>query len=177
MVAKRNVPGRSKPYDELLMDWKKENIPGFVEPVKRETKAERKAKKEAEKEAKRLEMLAAGIVPGQKKPKAAKGEGAKKQKKTEKATMDKGGKKTTKVASGTPNEDDEDEEDLDSDVEFESLVRVVRAVKPFTAAPLAQPVGMSSFFVTRNEILRNCYDTMGFALSGSNIRGHALAAA
>ncbi|KAG9044672.1 hypothetical protein FS837_007719 [Tulasnella sp. UAMH 9824] len=141
MVAKRAVQGRSKPYDELLIEWKKENIPGWVEPVKKETKAERKAKKEAEKEAKRLELLAQGIVPGQKKPKAPKGEpGAKKVKKSEKAAGqagDKTGKKTsTKPGQAPPNpngEEDEEDEDLDSDVEFENLVRAVRVAKPFTA--------------------------------------------
>ncbi|KAG9031680.1 hypothetical protein FRB95_002419 [Tulasnella sp. JGI-2019a] len=48
----------------------RENVPGFVEPVKKETKAERKSK-EAEKEKKRLEMLAAGVVTGSKKAHAA----------------------------------------------------------------------------------------------------------
>lgn len=182
MVAKRAVPGRSKSYDELLLDWKRENIEGFVEPVKRETKAERKAKKEAEKEAKRLEMLAAGIVPGSKKSKKAAGEGgaAKKTKKADKAAGANGekgaagGKKTAKAsaAGGAGGDDDDDDDDLDSDVEFESLVRAVRISRPYTAIPLARPDNMSNFFVARNELLRNCHDTMGFALSGNNIRGH-----
>lgn len=175
MVAKRAVQGRSKPYDELLLDWKRENIVGFVEPVKRETKAERKAKKEAEKEAKRQEMLAAGIVPGQKKPKAPKGEG-KKTKKTEKnASGEKQPKKNSKGKdSAGLGGDDDDDDAVDSEVEFESLVRAVRAARPYTAIPLARPSHPANFFVARNEILRNCFDTMGFALSGSNLRGHAM---
>ncbi|KAG8907872.1 hypothetical protein FRB99_001731 [Tulasnella sp. 403] len=172
MVAKRAVQGRSKPYDELLLDWKRANIPGFVEPVKRETKAERKAKKEAEKEAKRLEMLAAGIVPGAKKAKAAKGEGKKNKKTDKNAPGEKGGKKGAKA--GQPGPEEEEEEDIDSDLEFEFLVHAVRSARPYTAVPLAQPTDVSNFFVARNEILRNCHDTMGFALSGNNIRGHAM---
>ena len=42
MGAKRSVAGRSRPYDELYLDWQREHIPNFVEPVKRETKKEKK---------------------------------------------------------------------------------------------------------------------------------------
>ncbi|KAG8950789.1 hypothetical protein FRC03_012744 [Tulasnella sp. 419] len=177
MVAKRSVQGRSKPYDELLLDWKRANVPGFVEPVKRETKAERKAKKEAEKEAKRKEMLAAGIVPGAKKK--AKSEGKKGGKKGEKAAGPPGEKGTKGKPGKGPSgaEEDEDEEDLDSEVEMDALIKAVRISRPITAVPLAQPTNMANFFVARNEVLRNCFDTMGFALSGSNIRGHSMAMA
>lgn len=207
MVAKRAVQGRSKSYDELLLDWKRENVPGFVEPVKKETKAERKAKKEAEKEKKRLEMLAAGIVPGSKKKAAAAkkaeaaaaaaasgaAEGAaatktKKSKKSEK-TGEKGagggGKRANKSSSahvaskdgiangGGGGGDDEEDEDYDSEAEYASLVQAVRQARPYTAVPIAAPANMANFFVARNEVLRNCFDTMGFALSGGNIRGGA----
>src|ERR1700722_8317097 len=36
MGAKRAVQGRSKKYDELLIEWQRANNPNFVEPVKRE---------------------------------------------------------------------------------------------------------------------------------------------
>ncbi|KAG9001831.1 hypothetical protein FRB94_004483 [Tulasnella sp. JGI-2019a] len=210
MVAKRAVQGRSKSYDELLLDWKRENVPGFVEPVKKETKAERKAKKEAEKEKKRLEMLAAGIVPGSKKKAnaaakkadaaaggsaagdgvggaggAAGGSGArsstKKSKKGDKAGEKGANGKNNRgkgaSAGGANNKDgnasgndDDDEEDYDSEVEYAALVQSVRQARPYTAVPIAQPTNMANFFVARNEVLRNCFDTMGFALSGGTIR-------
>src|SRR5882762_3852666 len=56
MGAKRAVQGRSKLYDELLLDWNRANNPNFVEPVKRESKKERKEKKERKQ--KELEELA-----------------------------------------------------------------------------------------------------------------------
>ena len=34
MSAKRDVQGRSKPYDELLLEWNRANRPNFVEPVR-----------------------------------------------------------------------------------------------------------------------------------------------
>ena len=34
MGAKRGVQGRSKPYDELLREWRRANDPNFVEPVR-----------------------------------------------------------------------------------------------------------------------------------------------
>ena len=49
MGAKRAVQGRSKAYDELLLEWNRANNPNWVEPVKKETKAERKERKEREK--------------------------------------------------------------------------------------------------------------------------------
>jgi SAGA-associated factor 73 len=175
MVAKRSVIGRSKGYDELLLDWKRANVPGFVEPQKKETKAERKAKKEAEKEQKRQEMIAAGIIPGSKKNKSKGADGVTKKSKKAKAAAGvvigdkptKGGK--TIKTPGFP-EEEEEEEDYDSEVEMESLLTAVRLARPFTAVPLAQPTNPANFFVSRNEVLRNCTDTMRFALSGSNLR-------
>ena len=49
MGAKRAVQGRSRPYDELLLEWNRLHNPNWVEPVKRESKAERKERKEREK--------------------------------------------------------------------------------------------------------------------------------
>jgi len=63
MGAKRAVQGRSKPYDELLLEWQRANNPNFVEPTKRETKAEKKEKREREKlEKKRLADEAANAL-------------------------------------------------------------------------------------------------------------------
>lgn len=68
MGAKRAVPGRSRDYDELLLEWNRLNNPNFVEPVKRESKAAKKERKEKEKaEKKRLAQeaaVAAGQEPG-----------------------------------------------------------------------------------------------------------------
>ena len=60
MGAKRSVQGRSRNFDELLLDWQRANKPNFVEPVKRESKAEKKEKREKERlEKKRLAGQAA----------------------------------------------------------------------------------------------------------------------
>ncbi|KAH9034310.1 hypothetical protein EDB84DRAFT_1438188 [Lactarius hengduanensis] len=45
MGAKRAVKGRSKDYDELLLEWNRAHNPNWVEPVKRESKKERKEKR------------------------------------------------------------------------------------------------------------------------------------
>lgn len=52
MGAKRSVPGRSKSYDELLLEWQKANNPAFL--AKLEKKEEERAKAL---EAKRLKKL------------------------------------------------------------------------------------------------------------------------
>jgi SAGA-associated factor 73 len=49
MGAKHAVLGRSRNYDDLLLDWQCANNPNFVEPVKSEFKAEKKGKRECEK--------------------------------------------------------------------------------------------------------------------------------
>ena len=67
MGAKRSVPGRSKPYDELLLEWNRLNNPNFVEPVKKVSKAEKKEMKEREKaEKKRLAGEAAAAAQANK---------------------------------------------------------------------------------------------------------------
>ncbi|TFY73914.1 hypothetical protein EWM64_g10098 [Hericium alpestre] len=60
MGAKRAVQGRSRPYDELLLEWNRANNPNFVEPVKRESKKERKEKKEREKRERKQREAATG---------------------------------------------------------------------------------------------------------------------
>ncbi|KAJ7823449.1 SCA7, zinc-binding domain-containing protein, partial [Mycena leptocephala] len=41
MGAKRAVQGRSRNYDDLLIDWQRQHNPYFVEPVRRETRGNR----------------------------------------------------------------------------------------------------------------------------------------
>jgi SAGA-associated factor 73 len=57
MRDKRAVIGRSRPYDELVIAYKKILDPEWEEPPKKETKAERKEKKDKEKAEKRKKEL------------------------------------------------------------------------------------------------------------------------
>lgn len=169
MGAKRAVQGRSKAYDELLLEWNRANNPNFVEPVKRETKAEKKEKREKEKaEKKRLAMEAAAAAGEDitKKGVAAKwGAGNTK----------KGGKKAaaaaaavaaaTRLAEG--GDEIENYDDIDSEVEVDALVKSVRTAqsKGIIGVPLAIPCDASSWFVARRERLRNCRDLLANALT------------
>ena len=172
MGAKRAIQGRSKAYDELLLEWNRLNNPNFVEPVKRETKAERKERKEKEKaEKKRLAMEAAAAngVDLTKKSSGtgAGGSGTKKSKKATAATQAAG---TTTVAPGTTTTtgDDHNEnlDEIDSEAEVDSLVRAVRVAQDrgIVGVPLAVPGDVSSWFVARRERLRNCRDLLANAL-------------
>lgn len=160
MGAKRAVQGRSKPYDELLLEWNRAHNPNWVEPVKKETKAEKKEKREKEKaEKKRLAMeaaIASGIDPN-------------------KATTKKAPKKTQATTTANRLEGDdaaENLDDLDSEVEVESLVRAVQdgQSKGIVGVPLAVPNSESSWFVVRRERLRNCRDLLASALAPSTAR-------
>lgn len=53
MGAKRSVPGRSRPYDELLLDWQKANNPAFL--AKLERREEEKARQMEQRRAAKLE--------------------------------------------------------------------------------------------------------------------------
>src|SRR5882762_4166125 len=139
MGAKRAVQGRSKAYDELLLEWNRANNPNWVEPVKRETKAEKKEKREKEKaEKKRLAMeaaAAAGVDITKKGVAAAWGVGTKK-----------GGKKAAAAAAAAVrlaegDDDMENYDDIDSEVEVDALVHSVRAAqsKGVIGVPLAIP--------------------------------------
>lgn len=164
MGSKRAVLGRSKPYDELLLEWNRANNPNWVEPVKRETKAEKKEKREKEKaEKKRLAIeaaVAAGVDITKKGVAAAWGVGTKK-----------GGKKSAAaaVAARLAEADDgvENYADLDSEAEVDSLVESVRTAqtKGLIGVPLAIPCDASSWFVARRERLRNCRDLLANALA------------
>lgn len=136
MGAKRAVLGRSKPYDELLLDFQRANDPNFVEPVKRETKAEKKAARDKEREEKKRLLAEA---------KAAAGVNATPVK-----------KKKPPAAAVVPMHEEEPEEDLgalDSEEEIENLARAVRTAvrKGIVGVPLAVPNEVSSWFVQRRE--------------------------
>jgi SAGA-associated factor 73 len=148
MGAKRAVLGRSKPYDELLLDWNRANNPNFVEPVKRETKQERKERKEKEKAEKKKQAMEAAAAAGIDITKKPAGVGPKK------------GKRTTAVTLPQPQVDDDNEnlDDIDSEAEMDSLVHAVRTAQSrgLIGTPLAAPCDAGSFFVARRERLRSC---------------------
>jgi SAGA-associated factor 73 len=154
MGAKRAVQGRSKAYDELLLEWNRANNPNWVEPVKKETKAEKKEKREKEKaEKKRLAQeaaLAAGLE----------GKGIPK-KPGRKANMS-----GTAATQLDVDETAENLDDLDSEAEVDSLVKAVQSAQArgIIGVPLAVPSSESSWFVLRRERLRNCRDLLVNAL-------------
>lgn len=159
MGAKRAVQGRSKPYDELLLEWNRANNPNWVEPVKKETKAEKKEKREKEKaEKKRMAMeaaIASGLDP--------------------KIAVAKKSVKKPAISSGLHRLEGEDGvenlDDLDSEAEVDSLVRAVQSAQTrgVIGLPLAVPTSESSWFVVRRERLRNCRGHLAnaFAPNGS----------
>jgi len=162
MGAKRAVQGRSKPYDELLLEWQRANNPNFVEPTKRETKAEKKEKREREKlEKKRLADEAANAL----------GHDSNACKKTGLSSK-KMGKKA--AAAGTRQEDvgedvPENLDELDTEAELDELVLAVRTAKDkgIIGVPLALPCDASTWFVHRRERARCCRDLLMNALGGS----------
>lgn len=157
MGAKRAVEGRSRRYDDLLLDWQRANNPNFVEPVKRESKAEKKAKKEAEKaEKKRLAAESAAIsgVPLESTPTAKKSSGGGTSKRSKRAAA---------AAAAAANRLDnlgEDErenfDDMDSEAEIDELIKSVRTAreKGLVAVPLAVTGESSTWFVQRRERTR-----------------------
>ncbi|KAF8159720.1 SCA7, zinc-binding domain-containing protein [Crassisporium funariophilum] len=166
MGAKRAVQGRSRNYDELLLEWQRAHNPNFVEPVKRETKAEKKEKREKEKlEKKRLAGEAAaalGLDP------AAAGK-----KSTATSSSKKIGKKAAaavaaavRLAEEMRDDVSEDLDDLDSEVEVEDLIRSVRTAREngVISVPLAVPCDAGSWFVQRRERARCCRDLLLNAL-------------
>ncbi|KAG6908438.1 hypothetical protein DXG01_004663 [Tephrocybe rancida] len=173
MGAKRAVQGRTRPYDELLLDWQRANNPNFVEPVKRETKAEKKEKREKEKEERRRLMEEEARQRGEDPAKLA-GQGGTGKKASGVLAGTKKGKKAAAAAAaarlagleGAGEEGDEDPELLDSEAEMDELVRVVRTVqdKGVLAVPLAVPCDAGSWFVQRRERARCCRDLLIGAL-------------
>ncbi|OBZ74251.1 SAGA-associated factor 73 [Grifola frondosa] len=151
MGAKRAVQNRSKPYDELLLEWNRLNNPNWVEPVKKESKAERKERKEKEKaEKKRLAMeaaAAAGIDVTKKGAGGGVGGTTKKGKKAA-ATATAGAVGST-VRVDLADDVDENLDDIDSEAEVDSLVRAVRLAQDrgVIGVPLAVPYDAGSWFV------------------------------
>lgn len=174
MGAKRSVQGRSRPYDELLLEWNRANNPNWVEPIKRETKAEKKAQREREKqEKKRLAAEAAaamGIDPSASTTKKA----------TATASAKKVSKKATaaaaaavRLAEGMTDNTQEDLGDIDSETELDDLIKSVRTSqdKGLIGVPLAVPCDAGSWFVQRRERLRCCRDLFANSLSGNSGNG------
>lgn len=171
MGAKRAVQGRSRPYDELLLEWNRLNNPNFVEPVKRETKQERKERKEKEKaEKKRLQMeaaAAAGVDLTKKQTATAGTAGPKKSKKAAATTNTTTAAAAPGVGPAAPKPDeDENLDDVDSEVELDSLVGAVRLAQDrgLIGIPLAVPCDASSWFVGRRERVRTCRELLANAL-------------
>ncbi|EJF64263.1 SCA7-domain-containing protein [Dichomitus squalens LYAD-421 SS1] len=173
MGSKRAVQGRSKPYDELLLDWNRANNPNWVEPVKKESKAERKERKEREKaEKKRLAMEAAAAIGGDASKKgAAVAVGGTTKKKGKAATVTAATAAAIQAAAQVGPTDDvyENLDDVDSEAELDSLVRAVRIAhdRGVIGAPLAVPCDASSWFVARRERLRTCNHLLANALMPS----------
>ncbi|KAJ7281668.1 SCA7, zinc-binding domain-containing protein [Mycena rebaudengoi] len=169
MGAKRAVEGRSRKYDDLLIDWQRAHNPNFVEPVKRETKAEKKEKREKEKLEKRKlaeeHAVALGVDPATIKKPGIPG-------------PKKGGKKASAAAAAAvrmAGGDDamENLDDLDSEAEMDELVQAVRDAtgKGLIGVPLAAPCDAGTWFVQRRERLRCCRDLLVGALgnNGGNL--------
>jgi len=148
MGAKRSVLGRSKPYDELLLEWNRANNPNFVEPVKRESKQERKERKEREKAEKKKQAIEAAAAAGIDITKKQPGLGPKK------------GKRAAAVTLPQPQADDDNEnlDDIDSEAEMDTLVQSIRTAQSrgLIGTPLAASCDAGSFFVARRERLRSC---------------------
>lgn len=170
MGAKRAVQGRSRNYDELLLEWNRMNNPNFVEPVKRETKQERKDRKEKEKAEKKKQQMEAAAAAGAdtaKKPAAATGAAPKKSKK---ATTTANPVAAAVVAGVGPiiakPDEEENPEDVDSEVEMDMLVGAVRTAQDrgLIGVPLAVPCDASSWFVARRERVRTCREFLASQL-------------
>lgn len=171
MGAKRAVQGRSRPYDDLLLEWNRLNKPNFVEPVKRESKQERKDRKEKEKADKKKEKMEAAAAMGTdlnaKKPVAAvPGATTKKAKKPvamHAAIAAPSAPTTHKI------DHDENLDDVDSEAEMDSLIRSVHLAhtRGVISVPLAVPCDASSWFVARRERVRTCREHLANALMPS----------
>jgi len=173
MGAKRAVQGRSRNYDELLLDWQRAHNPNFVEPVKRETKAEKKEKREKERlERKRLAGEAAAALgldaPSTGKKAAAASSSKKVGKKAAAAAA-----AQQRLADEMREDVSEDLDDLDSEVEVEELIRSVRTAKDngVIGVPLAVPCDAGSWFIQRRERARCCRDLLLNALGSGGGTG------
>ncbi|KZT10100.1 SCA7-domain-containing protein [Laetiporus sulphureus 93-53] len=173
MGAKRAVQGRSKPYDELLLEWNRLNNPNWVEPVKRESKAEKKERKEREKAEKKRQQAEAAAAAGVDVTKkgannALVGTLTKKNKKATAAAAAAAVVSSAGVVTGEDGYENLDE--VDSEAELDSLVHAVRAAQDtgLIGVPLAVPCDASSWFVARRERLRSCNQLVASALMPSS---------
>lgn len=170
MGAKRAVEGRSRPYDELLLQWNRENNPKFVEPVKKESKAERKERKEKEKAEKKKQAMEAAAAAGidLTKKGSGTGTGTSGSKKGKKAAAAAAAAAAVAAAAGIgPAEDgNENLDDIDSETEMDALSNAVRLAhdRGVLGVPLAVPCDVGSLFVVRRERLRNCRELVANAL-------------
>ncbi|KAF9518682.1 hypothetical protein BS47DRAFT_1338127 [Hydnum rufescens UP504] len=137
MLAKRALPGRSKPYDELLLDWRRANDPKFVEPVPKPPRVPKKEAKER-KERERLEKRAADIAAGLIDPNAPFVTPKKKKSKKVPGANGVTGSNAGPGGAGPAEYDSEDGKDLDSDVEVDALINSVHrsrvAFYPYSSA-------------------------------------------
>lgn len=159
MGAKRAVEGRSKSYDELLLEWNRAHKPNFVEPVKRQTKEEKKQQKEKEKaeklkakQAEKESALAAALAAGEKPKKSG------------------GSKKKAKVdaAIEVAVEEEVIADPMEQQLEVDRLVSAVRTLRQsgYGAAPLAVPMDARLFFIKRRELVASSRDLLTQALQG-----------
>ncbi|EIW58616.1 SCA7-domain-containing protein [Trametes versicolor FP-101664 SS1] len=173
MGAKRSVQGRSKGYDELLLDWNRANNPNWVEPVKKESKAERKERKEREKAEKKRQAMeaaaAAGVDVTKKGSSSMTGGTTKKGKKASAAVAAATAAVSAATHVGPADDVYENLDDLDSETELDTLVRAVRLAhgRGIIGTPLAAPCDTSSWFVARRERLRTCNQLLANALMPS----------
>jgi len=158
MGAKRAVEGRSKNYDELLLEWNRAHKPNFVEPVKRQSKEEKKLQKEKEKAekaaaklAEKESAMAAALAAGEKPKKSG------------------GSKKKTKVEFmvDAPQEEEVVMDAMEQQLEVDRLASAVRTLRQsgYGAAPLAMPADARLFFLKRREMVLSSRDLLSQALS------------
>lgn len=158
MGAKRSVEGRSKGYDELLLEWNRAHKPNFVEPVKRQSKEEKKIQKEKEKaekaaakQAEKESALAAALAAGEKPKKSG------------------GSKKKTKVEFmvDPPLEEEVTMDAMEQQLEVDRLASAVRTLRQngYGAAPMALPADSRLFFLKRREMVLSSRDLLSQALS------------
>ena len=159
MGAKRAVQGRSRNYDELLLEWQRANNPNFVEPVKRETKAEKKEKREKEKLEKKRLASEAAVALGLDPTATGKKSGITSSKKMGKRAAA-AAAAAVRLADELRDELSEDLDDLDSEVEVEGLITSVKLAKENSVigVPLAVPCDAGSWFIQRRERARCCRD-------------------
>jgi SAGA-associated factor 73 len=166
MGAKRAVQNRSKPYDELLLEWNRANNPNWVEPVKRETKAEKKEKREREKAEKKKAAaeaaIAAGLDPNKKGAGGAGGWGSKKMSK----------KAAAAAAANAGDEEMENWDEIDSEAEVDEMVKAVRTarIRGVIGLPLAVPCDAGGWFIERRERVRNCRHSLVAGFSADALK-------